>query len=164
MSTDTITLAQSSIFDSSSVFVEQVIVAASARLVTITDDAPLLDAARLLRDGTDLLVVCGSSGAIVGVITKTDVIAQISVCQGTTCGVAAAMVMNTDVVQCVSSDLLQEVWTKMKARNLKNIPIVTTDRRPIGVLNARDALDALLREVKYEESLLRDYVMGIGYY
>ena len=101
MSTDTITLAQSSIFDSSSVFVEQVMEAASVRLVTITDDAPLLDAARLLRAGTDLLVVCGPSGTIVGVITKTD---------------------------------------------------------------ARDAHGALPQEVKYEEFLLRGYVMGVGYH
>ncbi len=164
MLTDTETSAQSSIFDSSSLFVEQILEAAKTRLVTITDDAPMLDAAGLLRAGTDLVVVCGSSGTTVGVITKTDIIAQISVCQGKACGVAAAMVMNTVVVQCVSRDLLQEVWAKMKARNLKNIPIVATDGRQIGVLNARDALDALLREVKYEESLLRDYVMGIGYY
>jgi hypothetical protein len=35
--------------------------------------------------------------------------------------------------------------------------------KPIGVLNAGDALQALLKEEEDEESLLRDYVMGIGY-
>ncbi len=164
MSTDTRILAQSSIFDSSSLLVEQVLAVACTRLMTMTDDAPLLAAARLLRAGTDLVVVCGPSGSIVGVITKTDVIAQISVCQGAACEVAAALVMNTNVLQCVPGNLLQDVWEKMKARNLKNVPIVDADGRPIGVLNARDALDALLREVKYEETLLRDYVMGVGYY
>lgn len=164
MSTNIITPAQSSIFDSSSVFVEQVLTASRARLVTITVDAPLLVAARLLRAGTDLVVVCGASGAIVGVITKTDIIAQISACQGAACGVIAALVMNTDVLHCASKNLLQDVWAKMNARNLKNVPIVDEDGRPIGVLNARDALNALLREAKYEESLLRDYVMGVGYY
>jgi hypothetical protein len=52
----------------------------------------------------------------------------------------------------------------MKARDLKNVPIAGADGRPIGVLNARDALGTLLREVKDEESLLRDYVMGVGYH
>jgi hypothetical protein len=32
------------------------------------------------------------------------------------------------------------------------------------VVNARDALQALLREVKDEELLLRAYVMGVGYH
>ena len=31
----------------------------------------------------------------------------------------------------------------------------------MGVLNARDALQVLLEEAENEESLLRDYVMGI---
>ncbi|MEP7281248.1 MAG: CBS domain-containing protein [Rubrivivax sp.] len=158
------TPAPSTIFDSQSLFVEQVLIAARARLVMIADDAPLLDAARLLRAGIDLIVVCGAGGTIAGVITKSDVIAQISVCQGAACGVAAALVMSADVLQCSPGDRLHEVWSKMKARNLKNIPIAGADGRPIGVLNARDALGALLQDAKNEESLLRDYVMGVGYH
>jgi hypothetical protein len=52
----------------------------------------------------------------------------------------------------------------MKKRGLKNIPINDQDSGPVGVLNARDALQALLEEVENEESLLRDYVMGIGFH
>ena len=51
----------------------------------------------------------------------------------------------------------------MKSRNVKNVPVADADGCPLGVLNARDALGVLLQEVKGEESLLRDYVMGIGY-
>lgn len=52
-------------------FVEGVLPAARERLVTIADDAPLIDAAKLLRSGTDLVVVCSSEGLLAGVITKT---------------------------------------------------------------------------------------------
>lgn len=38
------------------------------------------------------------------------------------------------------------------------------DVRPLGVLDARDALEALFEEVKYEEVLLRKYVMCVGYH
>lgn len=163
MATITSKPEESTIYGGESVFIEQLLPAARARLVTIASDAPLLSAARLLRSGTDLVVVCGLGGAVVGVITKTDVIAQISECQGAACGVAAALVMSVDVLQCTPGDLLQDVWSKMKARNLKNVPIAGAEGQPLGVLNARDALGALLRAVKDEESLLRDYVMGVGY-
>lgn len=164
MATAARTPAPSTIFNSEGAFVEQVLTAARARLVTIADDASLIDAARLLHAGTDLVIVCGAGGAVAGVITKSDVIAQISECQGAACRVAAARVMSADVLQCTPGDRLQDVWSKMKARNLKNVPIASAHGRPIGVLNARDALGALLREVKDEESLLRDYVMGVGYH
>ena len=156
--------SQSTPFRDHSVFVDQLLPAARARLVTIADDAPLHDAARLLQAGTDLVVVCGRSGAMVGVITKSDVVARIGQCQGSACTTAAALVMSTDVLQCAHSDLVHAVWSKMRARDVKNVPVTDADGRPIGVLNARDALGVLLQEVKSEESVLRDYVMGVGYH
>lgn len=144
--------------------VKNLLPAARERLVTIVDDAPLIQAAKRLRTGTDLVVVCGSAGLLVGVITKTDVVSQISHCQGASCITAASLVMTGDVVVCQPGDWLREVWSTMKERGLKNIPITDQDSRPVGVLNARDALQVLLEEVENEESLLRDYVMCVGYH
>jgi len=52
----------------------------------------------------------------------------------------------------------------MKSRILSCAPILDNDGRPQGVLHARDVALALIGEANYEESLLRDYVMGVGYY
>lgn len=133
------------------------------RLVTVPDGAPLISAARLLRRGTDIVAVCGAEGRMIGVITKTDVVRQISHCQGSSCATAASSVMTRKVVLCRPGDGLHEVWSKMKEGGLKNIPIIDQDSRPVGMLNARDVLQALLQETENKESMLRDYVMGIGY-
>ena len=144
-------------------FIEQLLETARERLVTIADDAKLIDAAKLLVSETDLLVVCGGDGTLQGVVTKTDVVRQISVCQGATCKCPVSMVMTRDVALCRRADRLQLVSTLMKDRHLKNIPVIDGDNRPIGVLTARAVLRALLNEVEYEEALLIDYVKGIGY-
>ena len=144
--------------------IESLLPVARERLVTIADDAPLIQAATLLRPGTDLVVVCGSAGILAGVITKTDVVRQISQCHGAICTTPTSLVMTRDVVFCRPGDWLNEVWSKMKERGLKNVPIADQDSRPVGVLNARDALQLLLKQVVNEESLLRDYVMGVGYH
>lgn len=146
-------------------FVDSVLPAARARLVMLADDAPLLQAARLLgMPGTDLVVVCGTDGALAGVVTKTDVVVRISHCQGASCTTPAALVMQRDAVVCQQGERLDEVWSRMKARGLKNLPILDGSRRPVGVLNARDVLQALLHDVENEEALLRDYVMTAGYH
>lgn len=63
-------------------FVEKMVTTARGRLVTVSYDAPLIEAARLLgTSNTDLVVVCDSGGQLSGVITKTDVVRQISRCQ-----------------------------------------------------------------------------------
>jgi CBS domain-containing protein len=146
-------------------FVEGMLPTARKRLVTIGVDAPLIDAAKLLRElHTDLVVVCSCDELLAGVITKTDLVRQMSQCQGSGCATAASTVMTRTVILCHPSDLLHDVWSIMKERGLKNIPVVGQDSRPIGVLNARDALEVLLEEAEYEEQLLRDYVMCVGYH
>ena len=60
-------------------FVDRLLPIALQKLVTIIDSAQLIEAATLLRDaGTDIVAVCTSSGVLAGVITKTDVVGQIS--------------------------------------------------------------------------------------
>ncbi len=144
-------------------FVEGMLEAARERLVTIADDAPLIEAAKLLTSGTDLVIVCDGQGVLQGVVTKTDVVRQISVCQGATCMCPASTVMTRDVASCRGVDLLKNVSKRMKERHLKNIPVVDGDNRPIGVLTARAVLRVILSDAEYEEAQLVDYVKGIGY-
>lgn len=144
--------------------VESILPAASKRLITIRDEARLMDAAKLLREpGADLVVVCNADDFMAGVISKTDLVRQISLYRESEPGTAASTIMTRKVVSCRPGDLLHDVLTTMKEQRLKNVPILDQDFRPIGVLNARDALEALLEEVEREETLLRDYVMSIGH-
>jgi len=145
------------------ILVERLLPAARSRLVTVAEGAPLIEAARLLRAGTDIVAVCDLPGMLVGVVTKTDVVGRISQCQGSSCRTPISSVMTRGAVTCRPADPLQDAWSTMRSRGLKNIPVVDPDSRPLGVLNARDALQALLEEVENEEALLRDYVMNVGY-
>lgn len=134
------------------------------RLVTINGDAPLIGAARLLSEmHTSLMVVCDPDGLISGVITKTDVVKQISRCQGNSCTTLVSETMTREVISRNVDDRVLDAWFTMKDKGLRQIPIKSADFRPVGVLYASDALQVLLKEVEYEELLLRDYVMGIGY-
>ena len=98
------------------------------------------------------------------VITKTDVIRQISHCEECACTTAAAAAMTQDVTYCHPGEMLHDVWLIMKERGYVHIPVIDQDFRPVGVVNARDALQALLVEADDEGLLLRDYIMGIGYH
>lgn len=145
--------------------VEGILPAARERLITISADAPLIAAATLLRDlDKNIVVVRDLEGVLAGVITKTDIVRQISRCQGAGCTAPASAVMTQAVIYCRPDSLLHEIWMVMKERHLKNIPVLDRESRPIGVVNARDALEALLKELEYEEVLLREYVMCVGYH
>jgi CBS domain-containing protein len=145
--------------------VEQVLPVARERLFVIQADTPLIEAAALLSDiDSDLLVVCDGNGRLIGVITKTDIVRRIGQCCGGACREFTAAAMRSDVISCEPCAQLEDVWLIMKKRKLKNIPIVDADVAPLGVLNARDALELLLSTAEQDDTLLRDYVACSGYH
>ncbi len=144
--------------------VASILSVARERLVAIQVDTSLTEAAQLLCSRhRALLVVCDSKGTMTGVITKTDIVRQVSRCHGVLSDVRVADVMTAVVTYCKQGDSLHDVLALMHLRDFVHIPIIDEESRPCGVVNARDALQALLGEVEDEEALLRAYVAGIGY-
>lgn len=145
------------------ILVEHLLASARKALATVPQDAALVEAARRLRGGTDILAVCDSGGCLVGIVTKSDIVARISECQGASCVAPVSAAMTRDVFCCRAKDWLRDVWTEMRERGLKNVPVADEGRHPIGMVTARDAFEALLADVEHEETLLRDYVACVGY-
>ena len=137
---------------------------ARSRLVTVAVDTSLLEAARYLSDThISLVVVCNADGVMVGVITKTDIVKNLGDCVESAGQTLAAELMVSDVSFCRPDDLLSDVMKMMDQCGFVHLPVVDADNKPVGVVNARDALKVMVSAGKYEESLLRDYVMGVGY-
>lgn len=144
--------------------VQELLPRARERLIIISDMAPVVEAAKLLSTGsTSLVVVCNPEGQIAGVVTKADVVREISTCTGCSCTTRVSDVMTQNVISCSARQPVTDVWDTMKENALKQIPVVGDGLLPLGVLYANDALETLLDEVENNEVFLRDYVMGVGY-
>jgi CBS domain-containing protein len=143
--------------------VKNILPRALERLAVIEAEAPVKEAAALMsRPHTDLIVVC-DHGDMVGVLTKTDIVSQISHCMGAGCTAKVDSIMTRDVTYCRTHEMLLDVWSVMRERGLQRVPIVDDGRRPIGIIYAREALQALLSEAENQDELLRDYISGVGY-
>jgi CBS domain-containing protein len=146
------------------ILVKHILEAAQKRLVVLSQEASLFDAARILANrDTPLVVVCDSDGIAVGVISSSHVIKVLATAGVDALGFNAGAIMTKPVLSCHVDETLQQVWAVMNSRTLPCAPILDHDGRAQGVLHARDVAIALLEEVNYEEILLRDYVMGVGY-
>ena len=123
-------------------FVKQVLPEACARLVTVGTDALVTKVATLLSGGHDLVVIAASDGTMAGVVTKTDLVRLLSNCHVDVCMVLASTAMTREVTYCRPADSLQDVWSLMKERGFRHIPIIDDGSRPVGVITAREALQA----------------------
>ena len=71
--------------------------------------------------------------------------------------------MSRKAVSCSPDDDLYATWQRMAAQSLQNLPVLSADSKPLGVLDFRDALKELFKEEEYQERLLFNYVTGVGY-
>ena len=148
----------------SSKLVGSIAAATRSRLSTVHADVSLREVAQLLSSTQiSLVVVCDQEGTMIGVVTKSDIVRRIGHCAGRSCTDTADGVMSREVIVCRTTDGLSDVLSMMQSNGLVHIPVVDTQGKPSGVVNARDALRELVLEGQYEEALLRDYVMGVGY-
>jgi CBS domain-containing protein len=144
--------------------VEHLLDSAKKRLATLNRDAGICDAAEILLNAdTPLAVVCDDDGLAIGVISRRDVMKVLVDIQEDAFNTRAEKMMNRALFTCRPHQPLQEVWKSMSSQTLRCAPVLDAHGRPQGVLHARDLAIALLADVTYEELLLRDYVMGIGY-
>jgi predicted transcriptional regulator len=143
--------------------VRNILPRAVERLAVVESEAPVREAAALMsKPHTDLIVVC-DHGDMVGVLTKTDIVRQIGRCMGASCTAQVDSIMTREVTYCRAHEILLDVWSVMRDRSLQRVPILDEARRPLGIIYAREALQALLSESENEDDLLRDYISGVGY-
>jgi len=146
------------------ILVKHILDSARKRLAVLSREASLIDAAQILANrDTPLVVVCDGDGIAVGVISTSHVIKVLATAGADALSFNAGAIMTKPVLSCHVDESLQQVWAVMNSRTLPCAPILDDEGRAQGVMHARDVAMALLDEVNYEEVLLRDYVMGVGY-
>src|SRR5665213_1825167 len=119
--------------------VRNILPRALERLAVIEAGAPVKEAAALMsKPHTDLIVVC-DHGDMVGVLTKTDIVGQISRCMGSGCTARMDSIMTRDVSYCRTHEALLDVWSLTSERGLQRVPTLDEARRPLGVIYAREA-------------------------
>ncbi len=108
-----------------------------------------------------LVLVCDDAGRAIGVVSKSDLVRHMAAAKPVEAPVTG--VMTRPVISAMPGDDLGAAWTLMVTRRLQSLPLLGRDRRPVGTLDIRDALQAILRLEQDQEAQLVNYIAGVGY-
>lgn len=144
--------------------VKHILEDARKRLAVLNQEASIFEAARILANrSTPLAVVCDGTGILLGVISQSHVVNALATAGVNALDLNARAIMTTPLLCCRTEESLEQIWSVMNSRTLPCAPIVDSDGRAQGILHARDVALTLIDAGTYEEGLLRDYIMGVGY-
>ncbi|HEY9011127.1 MAG TPA: CBS domain-containing protein [Devosia sp.] len=133
-----------------------------AKLMVIDEQDTVRTAAEAFSDpALGLIVACSVGGRAHGVISKSDLVRHLA--RAGRIDTPIAEVMTRTVVCGSLADDLHGTWQLMVRRRLQNLPLVDGDRKPVGMLDIRDALEAILRAEERQEEQLVNYIAGNGY-
>lgn len=106
------------------------------RIITISEDEPIRDAARkLLKGETNHLPVINSEGVLVGIVTTYD-ISKAVVNPGK--GTLVRDIMRRKVVTTTADEAVDIAVQKLEKHNISALPVVDRDFRVAGMLTAMD--------------------------
>lgn len=134
-----------------------------ARFKALDEMSPIRAAADALANPLlGLVIVRGPDERACGVVSKSDLVRHLA--QAGQVELPVAEVMTRTVLTASPADDLRETWQYMVRQRLQNLPVVGSDRKPVGTLDVRDALSAILKLEENQEQALINYIAGNGYY
>lgn len=108
------------------------------------------EAAKLMfnnRIGSVLVV--DEEGKLVGIVTERDLVYLVSLGKSHLASEYPVwQLMTENPVTAKPTDTIEEALSRMKEINVRHLPVVDEDGKPIGVLSIRDIIDFMLRMIR----------------
>ena len=132
--------------------VENLLAVKSSRsTVTISPDAPLADAAKLLSENNvGLAVVVGAHGELLGVFSERYIVRAVAEAAAAATSTTVADLMTAKVVTCGPGDDVRDVIRTMGEGGIRHMPVVS-DGRSVEVISKTDVLAYMIKELDPEE-------------
>ena len=135
--------------------------ARGAGVITITPDASIPEAARML--GTHhigALVVVDPQGGIAGILSERDIVQGIAKSGDPCLRMAVRDLMTAKVVVCHENDTINSLGQIMTSQRIRHLPVVDSDHQLVGMVTIGDVVKSRLELADLEVDNLRHYVVA----
>lgn len=129
------------------------------RVVSIREDASVLDAARIMNENRIGAVVVTRGETVVGIFTERDILCRVVAAQADPAKTTIGNVMTSPVACCTPETTRHECQAVMRAKRLRHLPVVA-DGRLVGMISIGDLNDASQEEQEQTISYLHEYLYG----
>lgn len=131
-----------------------------ADVVTISRDATLIDAVRVLSEhGIGALVVSAEGNTVDGIVSERDIVRRLATDEADALTATVGEAMTADVHTCAADATADEVMHTMTTYRLRHLPVVE-DGQLSGLVSIGDVVKSRIDELTTEAASMQDYISG----
>ncbi len=112
------------------------------------DYTPVEEIARLMNENNiGSVMIVDPSGCLTGIITERDLIFAIA--NGKIGkNLPAYMIMTENPITIEPDAPIDEALKKMRENNIRHLPVINSEKKPVGMVSLRDVIDAILTFIR----------------
>jgi CBS domain-containing protein len=127
-------------------------------IISITSDATLSEAARLLaRRRIGAVLVLGEDGSLAGILSERDVVRAVSDESVAALARPVSSFMTRGLTTCSEEDTVDGLMELMTNGRFRHVPVVT-EGRLVGIISIGDVVKTRIEETVRETISLREYI------
>jgi len=112
--------------------------------ITAGPMTPVEEVAKIMYENKiGSVLIVGSDGKLEGIVTERDILfaaANDKVGKG----LPAYMIMSENPITATPGTPLMQAIRKMREANIRHLPVVDEEGKPVGIISLRDVIDAVL--------------------
>ncbi|MBV9330070.1 MAG: CBS domain-containing protein [Alphaproteobacteria bacterium] len=143
--------------------VKQILHVKGSDVISITSDATLSEAARLLaRKRIGAVVVRDGDGELAGILSERDVVRAVSSDSVAALGRPVGAYMTRAVATCGEHDTVDALMEMMTHGRFRHVPVLDETEQLIGIVSIGDVVKTRIEETVREAESLREYIAAAG--
>ncbi|MDH5410444.1 MAG: CBS domain-containing protein [Alphaproteobacteria bacterium] len=140
--------------------VETILKTKGAKVVTITPETTVGEAAKILkRARIGAVVVSNNGNDVLGILSERDIVSAMAEPTKRTAlpEKAVSSLMTRDVLTCEPGDTVQKCMSIMTDRRVRHLPVIHEDKM-VGLISIGDVVKNRLEELESEAGFLRELI------
>ena len=126
-------------------------------ILSVSADATLKDAVKILSERRIGAVLVMKSGRIEGILSERDIVRVLGQRGAAVLDEPVSETMTRKVVTCRQADTAAAIMEKMTIGKFRHLPVVENDK-VVGLISIGDVVKFRVREYEHEQDALREYI------
>jgi CBS domain-containing protein len=139
--------------------VSQIIGRKGSRVVSVSRDAPVLEAIRVMAEHHIGAVLVMEGQQLLGIASERDYARKVILQGRSSHDTPVAVIMTSPVVCVTPQDSIAECMAIMTEKHIRHLPVIDGEQ-VVGVISIGDLVKETIEEQKQEISLLQQYIAG----